>query len=69
MRFSDSRAESITVDNGSEFSGRALEAWAMSNEVQLCFIRPGLVFYEERPYYITNGILHDTSSTLNLPQT
>ena len=33
--------ESITVDNGSEFSGRALEAWAMTNEVQLCFIRPG----------------------------
>jgi putative transposase len=33
--------ESITVDNGSEFSSRALEAWAMSQEVQLCFIRPG----------------------------
>lgn len=33
--------ETITVDNGSEFSGRALEAWAMANEVQLCFIRPG----------------------------
>ena len=33
--------ESITVDNGSEFSGRALEAWAMGNNVQLCFIRPG----------------------------
>ena len=26
---------------GSEFSGRALEAWAMDNEVWLCFIRPG----------------------------
>jgi integrase-like protein len=33
--------ESITVDNGSEFCSRALEAWAMTNEVQLCFIRPG----------------------------
>jgi putative transposase len=33
--------ESITVDNGSEFSGRALEAWAIANDVQLCFIRPG----------------------------
>jgi transposase InsO family protein len=33
--------ESITVDNGSEFCSRALEAWAMRNEVQLCFIRPG----------------------------
>jgi putative transposase len=32
--------ESIRVDNGSEFCSRALEAWAMSNEVQLCFIRP-----------------------------
>lgn len=34
-------AESITVDNGSEFSGRALEAWAIANDVRLCFIRPG----------------------------
>ena len=33
--------ESITVDNGSEFCSRALEAWAMTHEVQLCFIRPG----------------------------
>jgi len=33
--------KSITVDNGSEFCSRALEAWAMTNEVQLCFIRPG----------------------------
>ena len=32
---------SITVDNGSEFSSRALEAWVMGNGVQLCFIRPG----------------------------
>src|ERR1700744_1312449 len=32
---------SITLDNGSEFSGRVLEAWAMQNGVQLCFIRPG----------------------------
>ena len=35
----DGLPESITVDNGSEFSGRALEAWAMTNNVQLCFIR------------------------------
>lgn len=33
--------ESITVDNGSEFASRALEAWAMGQEVELCFIRPG----------------------------
>jgi putative transposase len=37
----DGLPESITVDNGSEFSGRALEAWAMANSVHLCFIRPG----------------------------
>jgi len=33
--------ESITVDNGTEFTGRALEAWAMAHCVQLNFIRPG----------------------------
>jgi len=33
--------ESITVDNGNEFSGRAVEAWAIAHGVQLCFIRPG----------------------------
>ena len=27
--------ECITVDNRSEFSGRALEAWAIANDVQL----------------------------------
>ncbi len=32
---------SITVDNGSEISGRAMEAWAIQSGVQLCFIRPG----------------------------
>ena len=33
--------ESITVDNGSEFCSRALEAWVMGHDIQLCFIRPG----------------------------
>jgi hypothetical protein len=33
--------DSITADNGSEFAGRILEAWAMQYEVQLSFIRPG----------------------------
>jgi putative transposase len=33
--------ESITSDNGSEFTGRAMEAWAMEHSVQLVFIRPG----------------------------
>jgi len=33
--------ESITSDNGSEFTGRAMEAWAMERGVHLVFIRPG----------------------------
>jgi putative transposase len=37
----DSLPESITVDNDSGFSGRALEAWAMARNVRLCFTRPG----------------------------
>lgn len=48
--------ESITVDNGSEFSGRALEAWAMSSEVRLCFIRPG------RP--VENGFIESFNGRL-----
>lgn len=32
---------SITVDNGSEFAGRAMDAWAHRHGVQLAFIRPG----------------------------
>jgi putative transposase len=48
--------ESITVDNGSEFSSRALEAWAMGNNVQLCFIRPG------RP--VENGFIESFNGRL-----
>ncbi len=48
--------ESITVDNGSEFCSRALEAWAMVNEVQLCFIRPG------RP--VENGFIESFNGRL-----
>ena len=33
--------ESITTDNGSEFVGRAMEAWAYQVGVKLDFIRPG----------------------------
>jgi putative transposase len=33
--------ESITTDNGSEFAGRAMEAWAYQAGVKLDFIRPG----------------------------
>ena len=33
--------ESITVDNGPEFSGRVLDLWAYRRGVKLDFIRPG----------------------------
>jgi putative transposase len=33
--------ESITTDNGSEFGGKAMEAWAYQAGVKLDFIRPG----------------------------
>jgi putative transposase len=33
--------ESITVDNGSEFYSKALDAWAHQNDVALDFTRPG----------------------------
>jgi putative transposase len=33
--------EVITIDNGPEFAGRALDAWAYKNNVKLDFIRPG----------------------------
>jgi len=33
--------ESITVDNGREFAGRVLDAWAYLHHVKLDFIRPG----------------------------
>lgn len=32
---------SITVDNGPEFAGRALDAWAYQAGVKLSFLRPG----------------------------
>jgi putative transposase len=31
----------IVVDNGPEFAGRAVDAWAYANQVELRFIRPG----------------------------
>lgn len=33
--------ETITVDNGPEFAGRALDHWAYKNNVRLAFIQPG----------------------------
>jgi len=35
------KPKGITVDNGPEFSGRALDTWAYNNKVRLNFIRPG----------------------------
>lgn len=35
------RPEAITVDNGPEFAGIALDRWAYKNQIKLDFIRPG----------------------------
>jgi putative transposase len=48
--------KSITLDNGSEFTGRTLEAWAIQRGVQLCFIRPG------RP--VENGFIESFNGRL-----
>ena len=50
------RPRSMTLDNGSEFAGRAMEAWAMQVGVQLCFIRPG------RP--VENGFIESFNGRL-----
>ncbi len=47
---------SLTVDNGSEFAGRAMELWAYQTGVQLCFIRPG------RP--VENGFIESFNGRL-----
>lgn len=31
----------ITIDNGSEFTGKAMDVWAHENKIRLDFIRPG----------------------------
>lgn len=51
-----SAPRSLTLDNGSEFAGRAMEVWAMQNSVQLCFIRPG------RP--VENGFIESFNGRL-----
>lgn len=48
--------ESITCDNGSEFAGRVLEAWAIEHSVQLVFIRP------RRP--VENGFIESFNGRL-----
>jgi putative transposase len=47
---------SLTLDNGSEFAGRAMELWAIQTGVQLCFIRPG------RP--VENGFIESFNGRL-----
>ena len=46
----------LTLDNGSEFVGRAMEVWAIETSVQLCFIRPG------RP--VENGFIESFNGRL-----
>jgi putative transposase len=48
--------ESITVDNGGEFSGRELDGWAHRRGVKLDFIRPG------RP--VENGFIESFNGKL-----
>jgi transposase InsO family protein len=48
--------ESTTCDNGSEFSGRLVEAWGMDHNVRLCFIQPG------RP--VANGFIESFNGRL-----
>ena len=33
--------QSITIDNGSEFTGKAMDLWAYENKIKMDFIRPG----------------------------
>ena len=40
-RKSGSLPQAITVDNGPEFAGKMLDAWAYANGIQLDFTRPG----------------------------
>lgn len=47
---------SITVDNGTEFCSRAVDAWAYRNQVRLDFIRPG------RP--VENGLIESFNGRL-----
>ena len=41
LLFTHGKPEAITVDNGPEFAGIALDRWAYKNQVKLDFIRPG----------------------------
>jgi len=56
---------SITVDNGSEFASRAMDAWAARHGIHLDFIRPGKPV--ENGYIESfNGRLRDECLNVNL---
>ena len=50
--------KSITVDNGSEFAGRAIDTWEYQNGVKLDLIRPGKPV-EKAFIESFNGRIHD----------
>jgi putative transposase len=57
--------KSITVDNGSEFASRAMDAWAYRHGIHLDFIRPGKPV--ENGYIESfNGRLRDECLNVNL---
>ena len=65
LRLQGRKPGAITVDNGSEFSSKLLEAWAFSNGVKLDFIRPGKPV--ENAYIESfNGRLRDECLNVNL---
>lgn len=41
LAFTRGRPQAIVVDNGPEFTGKAVDAWAFTNGVKLDYIRPG----------------------------
>jgi putative transposase len=61
----DSAPKSITVDNGSEFASRAMDAWAYRQGVQLELIRPGKPM-DNRFIESFNGRLRDECLTVEV---
>ncbi len=58
------KPEGITVDNGPEFAGRALDGWAYNRKIKLNFIRPGKPV--ENAYIESfNGRLRDECLNVN----
>lgn len=56
--------ETITVDHGTEFTSKALEAWAWARNVKLDFIRPGKPM-ENGHIESFNGRLRDEGLNVN----